>query len=102
MADRPAVEEDALEPAPVEEPYVTLDAHRCNGREFLLARDPAGRERSVVDEDDARAFRGRRPQSVHLEPPLTIGDVQRHETRNRSDQAHSVQHARATTVVARA
>jgi len=54
MRDRASVEQHSFEAGPVEEPDVAFAADRRDRVPFLVARDPSGRERGFVDEDDAR------------------------------------------------
>ena len=70
MPDTVAVEEDALEPAPVEEPQVPLTTDRGDGVPLLVARDPAGRERRVVQEHDACTRPDGGGERVQVEPPV--------------------------------
>src|ERR1700730_15087658 len=94
MPDWPAVVEDAFESAPVEEPKVALAAERGNGSPFIVTRDPPRWKGRVVDEHDPRSVGNGRLQSPQIEPPLTVDDPKRDESRRRTDQPHAVEHAR--------
>ena len=70
LADLAAVEQHALEAAPVEEPQIALTADPRDGIPFLVAGHPPGRERRVVEKDDAGALGYRRLERRDVEPPL--------------------------------
>src|SRR5436190_22022361 len=57
-------EEGELEAAPVEEPEVPVAAEGGDRLPLLVARDPAGRERRAVDEDDAGPVADRASERV--------------------------------------
>src|SRR6185436_17858205 len=92
MPDTVTVEQDAFEPAPVEEPQVLLTADRGDGVPLLVARDPAGRERRVVQEHDACARADGGGQRVQVEPPVPPCDAERDEPWYSPDEADPVQH----------
>src|ERR1700674_686515 len=94
MPDWPAVVEDAFESAPVEEPKVALATDRGDGGPLVVARDPARRKRGVVDEHDPRSVGNGRPQSLQIEPPLTVDDPKWDESRRCTAEPHPVEHAR--------
>src|ERR1700736_4903848 len=93
MPDRPAVVKDAFESTPVKEPKVALAADRGDGGPLVVARDPARRKRCVVDEHDPRSVGNGRPQSLQIEPPLTVDDAKRDESWRCTDEPHAVEHA---------
>src|ERR1700674_4609090 len=98
MPYRPAVVKDAFESTPVKEPKVALAADRGDGGPLVVARDPARRKGRVVDEHDPRSVGNGRPQSLQIEPPLTVDDAKRDESRRCTDEPHAVEHARVRGV----
>src|SRR2546423_1261764 len=70
------------EPAPEEEPNVGLATDFANPLPLLVARPPPGRERRVVDKDDARAVGDARGERFEVGPPLAVDDAERDEPRN--------------------
>ena len=52
----PSVEQDRFVCSPVEEPGVAFLTDRGDGIPLVVARNPSGRKRRVVDKKDARAL----------------------------------------------
>src|SRR5256712_13249482 len=94
MPDRPAIIKNAFEPAPVQKPNVPVAADRGDGSPLVIARHPPGWKGRVVDEHDPRVIRNGGPQRTLIEPPLTINDPKRNESRGCADEPHAVEHAR--------
>src|SRR5207253_2583520 len=94
MPDGPAIEEHAFESAPVQKSEVALAADRGDGSPLAIARHPPRWKGRVVDEHHPRVVGKGGPQSLHVEPPLTIDDHKRNESRRCTDEPNPVEHAR--------